>query len=73
MLENFKKLKDRLSAPTPQKWRKLGNSLLAVSTLITGTAVALGSETWIIELALFTGILGKFLTSFFVEDKMAIK
>jgi len=60
MLKNYYK-------PTPTKWRKLGDALLAVSTTITGFAMY-QSTHWVAIIALITGVIGKFLTNFFTEE-----
>ncbi len=53
--------------PTPVKWRKLGDALLAVSTAITGFALYQDVQ-WVALTSLITGVIGKFLTNFFSED-----
>jgi len=60
------KLKNFYS-PTPAKWRKLGDTLLGVSTTITGYSLYVDLK-WVAGVALVLGVLGKFLTNFFVED-----
>lgn len=60
-------LKRKYYAPTPAKWRKLGDALLGVSTTITGFAIY--EETkWVAITALVIGVAGKFLSNFFTED-----
>ena len=64
--------------PTPKKWRKIGDSLLAVSTVLSIGGlwqfdnlkdVFTPNELKImIGLSLVLGVIGKFLTNFFVED-----
>ena len=61
-----KMLKDYYK-PTPIKWRKLGDALLAVSVTITGFAMHENIQ-WVALTALITGVIGKFLTNFFKED-----
>ena len=54
--------------PTPTKWRKFGDALLAVSTTLTTFAVA---DEWgksITIAIIITGVIGKFLTNFFGTD-----
>ena len=63
------KLKQKYSEPTPKKWRKLGDALLAVGTTITGYAVIEDFAKWISLTALAITIAGKFLTNFFSEEK----
>jgi hypothetical protein len=53
--------------PTPAKWRKLGDTLLGISTTITGYSLY-NNLQWVAGIALVLGVLGKFLTDFFVED-----
>jgi hypothetical protein len=60
MLKNYYK-------PTPKKWRKLGDALLAVSVTITGFAMYENVQ-WVALTSLITGVIGKFLTNFFKED-----
>lgn len=59
------KRKDYYS-PTPEKWRKLGDALLGVSTTITGFAIYEDIK-WIAYTALGIGVIGKFLSNFFSE------
>ena len=64
--------------PTPKKWRKIGDSFLAVSTVLSIGGlwqfdnlkdVFTPNELKImIVLSLVLGVIGKFLTNFFVED-----
>ena len=50
--------------PTPRFWRKLGDALLASSTLVTGHAIITDHPNLAL-LALIVGAVGKFLTNFF--------
>tara|TARA_R110000868_G_scaffold67860_1_gene200950 strand:+ start:177 stop:359 length:183 start_codon:yes stop_codon:yes gene_type:complete len=59
-------IKDKYYAPTPAKWRKLGDALLGVSTTITGFAIY-EDVKWIALTALAIGVVGKFLSNFFSE------
>jgi hypothetical protein len=59
-------IKDKYYAPTPAKWRKLGDALLGVSTTITGFAIYEEVKEIAIT-ALILGVVGKFLTNFFAE------
>jgi hypothetical protein len=59
-------LKNKYYAPTPAKWRKLGDALLGVSTTITGFAIYEDIKGVAIT-ALILGVVGKFLTNFFAE------
>jgi len=74
----MKELMKRYWTPTPKKWRRIGDSLLAVSTVL-----AIGG-LWqfdnlkdvftpielkvMIVLSIVLGVVGKFLTNFFKED-----
>jgi hypothetical protein len=57
-------IKNKYYAPTPVKWRKLGDALLGISTTITGFAIY-EEIKWIAITALILGVIGKFLTNFF--------
>jgi hypothetical protein len=63
----MKKLHELYASPTPKKWRKLGDALLAMSTTITGFAIYEDAK-WVAITALVLGTVGKFLTNFFSED-----
>ena len=52
--------------PTPAHLRKLGDSLLGISTFVTASAITVNNHT-IAYIALGIGILGKFLTNFFAK------
>jgi len=60
-------LKENYNAPTPKKWRRLGDSLLSVGTTITGFAI-FEEMKWLALTALLISVAGKFLTNFFKED-----
>ncbi len=57
---------NRYYRPTPIKWRKVGDALLAASTTITTFAIYEQVE-WLAYVALITGVVGKFLTNLFVR------
>jgi hypothetical protein len=52
--------------PTPAKWRKLGDGLLAVSTTLSTYAIAEDLKVLAIT-SVILGALAKFLTNFFSE------
>lgn len=54
--------------PTPKKWRKLGDALLAISTFVASYAIT--EDYKIIAISGFIiGVIGKFLTNFFTADE----
>lgn len=55
-------------APTPKKWRKIGDTLLAVSLYAQGQQAFIGSTKLLTGIAI-VGLVGKFLTNFFTEDE----
>ena len=55
------------SRPTPAKWRRLGDALLGVSTMMTAYAIADEWSKYVSITALFIGVVGKFLSNFFAE------
>ena len=61
----------RFKAPTPKIWRQLGNGLLAVSVAISGYTIYANEEV-IALISMICGVIGKFLTNFFVEDNTEI-
>lgn len=56
--------------PTPAKWRKIGDSLLAGSTVITAASF-IGDYHTLGMIALIIGATGKFITNFFTDDNNA--
>lgn len=53
--------------PTPKKLRRLGDSLLAISTFIASYSLTGGLPEWVGLTALGIGVIGKFLTNYFTE------
>lgn len=56
--------------PTPAKFRKFGDTLLAVSTFVAGYAMTQNIQ-WIALTGLGVGVLGKFITNMFAENEPA--
>lgn len=52
--------------PTPVKWRKLGDALLALSTTVSTYAIV-EEYKWVALSACLIGGIGKFLTNLFSE------
>jgi hypothetical protein len=65
----FKKVKSNYFKPTPKKWRKIGDTLLAVS-LYAQTQESLSGHSTFMQVVSVLGIVGKFLTNFFVEEEV---
>lgn len=57
----------RYYAPTPKKWRKIGDTLLAVSLYAQGQQAFSGNTKLMTGIAI-AGLIGKFLTNFFTEE-----
>lgn len=65
--------------PTPTKWRKIGDSLLAVAALFGGGGLIAFDQLKevysehelkvMIGSAIVVGVVGKFLTNFFTNEK----
>lgn len=78
MKTNNQKKLGRYYSPTPLKWRKIGDSLLACAALIGGGGLISFDYLreifqdhelkLIIGLTIIVGISGKFITNFFKED-----
>jgi hypothetical protein len=64
--KHITKMKKNYWAPTPKKWRKLGDSLLAVSAM--GVPAVLMNHHWVGISLFIIGIIGKFLTNFFTDN-----
>jgi hypothetical protein len=60
-------LLNRLKSPTPKLWKQIGNALIILSTSITGYA-AFTDQHIVAVISMVCGVLGKLITSFFVED-----
>jgi hypothetical protein len=52
--------------PTPLKWRKIGDALLA-SSLVVATYSAANDYKWTGVAAMAMGVIGKFLSNLFSE------
>lgn len=81
MLRNMKKFKGLLChywTPTPKKWRKFGDGLLAASSVIAigglwqfdnlKEVFTTSEIKGLIITSIILGVLGKFLTNFFKEE-----
>jgi hypothetical protein len=66
MIKHIAKMKNNYYAPTPKKWRQLGDALLAVA--LVGIPAELSGYKWIGLTLFIVGIIGKFLTNFFKEE-----
>jgi hypothetical protein len=53
--------------PTPKLYRKIGDALLSVSTMVTGLAIY-GDYKWVAITSLIIGVIGKFMSNFFSEE-----
>jgi hypothetical protein len=62
----MKKLHELYASPTPAKWRKLGDALLAVSMYAQTQQMFTGQNEWLTTISV-VGLIGKFLTNFFAE------
>jgi hypothetical protein len=61
------KLKNRYWKPTPKTFRKIGDTLLACSTMVASYSIYAGFE-WVAIVAIVSGVIGKFLTNFSTQD-----
>ena len=66
-MKTLRKITKRYNAPTPKKWRQIGNALLGISAM--GVPAVLMSYTWVGITLFIIGIAGKFLTNFFSTDE----
>ena len=64
----MKKLNELYASPTPKKWRKIGDALLSVSTLLSTYSIADDWGKGVTIAMMITGVVDKFLTNFFSED-----
>jgi hypothetical protein len=72
-------LKKNYWSPTPKKWRKIGDALLAASTITSlggmwqfenlKEVFTLDQIRWLIISPMILGVIGKFLTNFFTESR----
>ena len=68
----------RYWSPTPKKWRKIGDGLLAAATVIAVGGIwqfealkeifTSGQLRTMIVTSIVLGVLGKFITNFFKDD-----
>lgn len=57
--------------PTPVKYRKMGDAILASSTAATFIGIQM-DEKWMIYIFLLLGVIGKFMTNFFSEENTEV-
>jgi hypothetical protein len=57
----------RLKSHTPEKWRKLGNTLVAITTGLTIPADLLFSK-WIALIVFSLGVIGRCLIEFTTDE-----
>lgn len=65
--------------PTPKRWRKIGDALLATSTVITVGGLfqfenlkeifTIEQIRWLTMTPMILGVIGKFLTNFFKDPE----
>jgi hypothetical protein len=53
--------------PTPKLMRKLGDGLLAMSTMVSSSAI-MTDHKWVALSSLLIGAIGKFMTNLFSEE-----
>lgn len=67
-----KTLGEKYAAPTPVKWRKIGDAILLGSTglsaLMMGTPIPDRVQTWVVFGLNVLGLAGKIITNFFTEE-----
>lgn len=65
-LENYK-------APTPVKWRKIGDAILLISTslstMVMGLPMTEHQQLWAIFIVNCIGVFGKVITNFFKDEQ----
>lgn len=59
---------DRIKKPTPKKWKRFGNALIAVGGISTAGAFISDNPTIAYVLLVATAV-GKFITALFTEDE----
>lgn len=74
----MKKLKELYLSPTPEKWRKIGDGLLAAATVVAVGGIwqfdtlkevfTSGQLRGMITFSIVLGVVGKFLTNFNKKD-----
>ena len=66
----MKNLWSNYKKATPDKWRKIGDSIMAVSVFIGTATVSIPHvDKWIPLVSVVLGVVGKFLTNFFAPKE----
>lgn len=60
-------LSEKYWAPTPKFYRALGDTLLALGSIVASYGILEGSTTWSV-IVLVASVIGKFLTNFATEN-----
>ena len=66
----MKKLLERYWKPTPKLFRKIGDSLLIISTSVTTYGIVGKWATYLIIISLLTGIIGKIITNLTTDETL---
>lgn len=68
-----KTLVEKFKAPTPRKWRRIGDSLIigtsGLSAIMMGAPIPDKISMWIVFSLNVIGVLGKVITSFFSTEE----
>lgn len=63
---------ENYAAPTPVKWRKIGDAILLATTSLSGMVMGLPlsehAQLWAIFILNAIGVAGKVITNFFKDD-----
>jgi hypothetical protein len=60
--------KERYFKPTPKRWRKIGDSILGLGTLLTTVSAVTGANPVLIVSSAILTYIGKTLTNFTTKD-----
>ena len=66
MKEEILKQQTNYHKPTPKKWRKIGDAIMGLGTIITGVAAHFANP-WIVVAAAALTYVGKTITNFATE------
>lgn len=62
-----KKVKEAYEKPTPKKWRKIGDAILGLGSIVTAATAVTGGNPYVIAAGSILTWLGKTLTNLTTE------
>lgn len=74
---NMATLKENYYSPTPKKYRKIGDTILMITTglqpILAGAPMPEGIKVWVMVAISILGLIGKGITNLYTEEDEPVK